>query len=494
MKVFSAAQIRAWDQYTITHEPISSLDLMERAAKAFMYWFCARYDSSTKICICCGEGNNGGDGLAIARLLAQKEYAVQLLVVRHLATPSADFIANLTRLPTCVEPTIVQTADELPELDDYEILIDALLGTGLSRPVEGVMASLISHINQHPIKVISVDIGSGLYCDRPTPASAIVMKADQTVTFQSPKLAFFFPSNQGYVGDWTAVEIGLSQAYYEATFSPYFYTDTKAAQRLVRSRAKFSHKGTYGHALLMAGSHGKIGAAILAARACMRSGVGLLTVRTAGVGYSILQSTVPEAMVLPDPDEHFLSELPDLQAYDAIGVGPGIGQVACVRALVVALIASTARPLVLDADAINCLALERSASSSLPTQTILTPHLKEFERLVGSTALDDFERLDQARTFCENYGVTLCLKGAHTAVVCPDGSVHFNSTGNPGMATAGSGDVLTGILTALLAQGYTATEAAILGVYQHGLAGDRAAIRRGQSALIASDLIEHLGW
>jgi NAD(P)H-hydrate epimerase len=212
------------------------------------------------------------------------------------------------------------------------------------------------------------------------------------------------------------------------------------------------------------------------------------------VGYSILQSTVPEAMVLPDPDEKYLSELPDLQPYAAIGIGPGIGQAASVRALVAALVASTTRPLVLDADAINCLAMERSALSRLPTQTILTPHLKEFERLVGSTASDDFERLEQARTFCRSYGVTLCLKGAHTAVVCPDGSVHFNSTGNPGMATAGSGDVLTGILTALLAQGYPATEAAVLGVYQHGLAGDRAAVRRGQSALIASDLIEHLGW
>ena len=494
MKVFSVAQVRAWDQYTITHEPISSLDLMERAAKAFVNWFCARYDSLTKICICCGEGNNGGDGLAIARLLIQKEYHIQLLVIRHLSAPSADFVTNLVRLPTSVKPKIVETADELPALDSYEVLIDALLGTGVSRPVEGAMASLISHINQHPIKVISVDVCSGLYCDRPTPGSAIVMKADQTVTFQAPKLAFFFPSNQSHIGDWEAVEIGLSQAYYSATASPYFYTDPKAAQRLVRSRAKFSHKGTYGHALLMAGSHGKIGAAILAARACMRSGVGLLTVRTAGVGYAIVQSTVPEAMVLPDPDENFLSELPDLNPYAAIGVGPGIGQVACVRALVAGLVASITQPLVLDADAINCLAMERSVLSNLPTYTILTPHLKEFERLVGSSASDDFERLEQARIFCSNYGVTLCLKGAHTAVVCPDGRIHFNSTGNPGMATAGSGDVLTGILTALLAQGYAPTAAAILGVYQHGLAGDRAARQRGQSALIASDLIEHLGW
>ncbi|GAB2777342.1 bifunctional ADP-dependent NAD(P)H-hydrate dehydratase/NAD(P)H-hydrate epimerase [Rhabdobacter roseus] len=493
MKIFNVSQIRALDAHTIAHEPITSLDLMERAAKAFVCWYCARFDHQQTVRIFCGKGNNGGDGLAIARLLHHKEYLVQVYVVDYTEQASDDFRANLERMPQGAPLHFIKKQDELPAPAPGTILIDALLGSGLSRPVEGLLAAVIRAINQSEATVLSVDIASGLYADQPNGPEDVIVQPDYTVTFQLPKLAFMLPQNNRFIGDWQVVDIGLSADFIEQESTPYYFTDAAVARALIRPRLKFSHKGTFGHALLIAGSYGKMGAALLAGSACLRSGVGLLTAHVPRCGYSIVQTYMPEAMTQVDPHEEIITALPALEPYSVVGMGPGLGKDPQTLRVLEALIAQAQVPLVLDADALNLLAENPALLQKLPQGTILTPHPKEFQRLAGDAA-HDYERLALARRFARKYQVVLCLKGGHTAVVFPDGTVHFNATGNAGMATGGTGDVLTGVLTALLAQKYPAEQAAQLGVYQHGAAGDRAAEQRTQTALIASDVVENLGW
>ncbi|MCE6991658.1 NAD(P)H-hydrate dehydratase [Dyadobacter sp. CY323] len=493
MKILNVSQIRELDAFTIQNEPISSLDLMERAANAFVGWFKNQFVNTRPVHIFCGKGNNGGDGLAVARILSMLSYDVYVTILDYTSNASEDFESNLSRLKNHLQPHILTSIHEFPEFGDQVICIDALLGSGLSRPVVGIVAEVITKLNELPNKLVAVDIASGLYADQPNAKDDIIIKPDYTVSFQIPKLAFMLPQNAEFTGDWHLVDIGLSQEYIHRTQTPFFYTQKQAAESLIKPRGKFSHKGTYGHALLIAGSYGKIGAAVLAGKACLRSGVGLLTMHFPGCGYNIVQISIPEAMAVPDIDENHLSILPDLETYSAIGIGPGIGQDSKTMKVLEQLFDSAKVPLVIDADALNLLSQNRHFLEKLPENTILTPHPKEFQRLAGDSK-DEFERLENGRAFSKKHKVIICLKGANTAVILPDGEVHFNSTGNPGMATGGTGDVLTGIITSLLAQKYSPRDAAILGVYQHGLAGDKAAEQKGQTALIASDVIDSLGW
>ncbi len=493
MKILSAPQIRALDAHTIKTEPISSLDLMERAANAFVRWLCSRYDNRRKIVFFCGQGNNGGDGLAIARLLSGKGYEVKVYVVAHSDRPSDDFAQNLKRLTDTLAVHRVEAKKDLPDLSGDELLIDALLGSGLSRPATGLLAEAIARMNDSPARVISVDIASGLYLDQPNAEGDAIVRPDHTVSFQLPKLAFMIPRNSGFVGEWHVVDIGLDADFIDQTETPYHFTDSQRARALIRNRQKFSHKGTFGHALLIAGSFGKMGAAQLAGGACLRSGAGLLTVHVPRCGYQIMQIALPEAMCTVDIDEEVLTTVPELGTYSAIGVGPGLGQAPQTRQALADLLDRAEVPMVWDADALNILSENPDLLAKLPAHTIITPHPKEFERLAGKSE-DDYARLEAARDFAEKHSLILVLKGAHTAVTFPDGSVHFNATGNSGMATGGSGDVLTGILTALLTQHYAPQDAARLGVYQHGIAGDRAAKARTKVSMIASDIVENLGW
>lgn len=493
MKIFNVEQIRAMDAYTITHEPIASIDLMERASQAFVRWFCNQYVNTRPIAVFCGKGNNGGDGLAIARILSACGYDMQVFIVEYTLNATDDFRQNLSRLGNHLTPRRIQSENDLPQLSKQVVCIDALLGSGLSRPVEGLLSVVIEYLNSLPNRLIAVDIASGLYADQPNAPSDIIIKPRYTITFQLPKLAFLLPQNAEYVGEWRVVDIGLSAEYIAGTSSPYHFTDKSEAEKHIKPRQKFSHKGTFGHAVLIAGSYGKMGAAILSGRACLRSGVGLLTMHVPACGYEIMQISVPEAMTTVDDAEKYISEVPDLASATAIGVGPGIGQdTATVKALE-KILGQAKVPVIIDADALNILSANRHLFYKLPENTILTPHPKEFQRLAGES-INEYERLEKARAFSARYKAIICLKGANTAVVLPNGEVHFNSTGNPGMATGGTGDVLTGIITSLLAQKYDPADAAILGVYQHGIAGDRAAAARGQTALIASDVVEHLGW
>jgi hydroxyethylthiazole kinase-like uncharacterized protein yjeF len=498
MKILAAAQIRQLDQATIAEQGLSSNELMERAATAFTRWLRRRWSptQAEEVLVLAGPGNNGGDGLAIARLLYQAGYAVRVAVL-PAASYSSDSRHNRAHLPKGVP--VVEIGETAFPIPPGSVVIDALFGTGLSRPLDGPAAAVVGQLNQAQARVIAVDLPSGLFSDAPQPAGSAVVRAQYTVCLGLPKLAVLLPQNAAFIGKWDVEDIGLSQNFIDEAVAEWHYTDTAAVAELLPARARFAHKGTFGHALLLAGSYGKMGAAVLAAQACLRAGVGLLTVRVPGCGYAILQTSVPEAMCLPDSHSEHLSELPDLQPYQAIGMGPGLGQHAGSLAVLRQLLEAGAAPrtpplpLVLDADALNLLGQHRELLDLLPADTVLTPHPKEFERLT-EPARDDYHRLDLLRAFSQRHRCYVVLKGAYTCVATPTGELHFNCNGNPGMATGGSGDVLTGLLTALRADARLEPFAAVrLGVYAHGWAGDRAATKTGEAGLIASDIIRYIG-
>jgi hydroxyethylthiazole kinase-like uncharacterized protein yjeF len=487
MKILSSEQIRALDVYTIQNEPIASIDLMERASVAFVKWFTDRFKPEKEVYIFCGPGNNGGDGLAVARLLALSHYAVRVFIFSS-DRYSQDFSVNLKRLKALVVPTTIISGEDIPSLPDGAIVIDAIFGSGLSRPVQGLYADTIKTINESSVTRVAIDIASGLFCDANNP-DPVKVKADYTFTFQLPKLSLLLPQNEDYTGTWMVGDIGLDNGFIALQSSPFSYVDEEEIYSLIKPRKKFSHKGSYGKALILAGSLGMMGAAVLSGKACYRVGTGLVKFHTPKCGVQILQSGLPEAILSADPEENFISTLPDLSSFNAIAAGPGWYEGPEAAKVLSELFKSTRVPLVLDAGALNVLSKNKGLLKLLPANSILTPHPGEFKRLAGDFS-DDYARLDGLRKFSETYNCIVVLKGANSMVALPDGYVSFNSTGNPGMATAGSGDVLTGIIAGLLAQGYEPPVAAKLGVYIHGFAGDIAAARSGMASLIAEDIID----
>lgn len=487
------SEIKDADEYTIIHEPIASIDLMERASSAFISNFIEHFPVSyKKIIILCGLGDNGGDGLAIARMLYTLGYEVNVLIINYASRQSANFQINIERLKNKIHPVWINSISEIPDFQKKDLMIDAILGAGLSRPLEGLIKATVEKLNESKPEIVAVDIPTGLFADSLNAESDVIVKATHTITFQLPKLAFVLPENAEFVGDWTIVNIGLNNTFIEKVESQYAYTDSDTVKAIIKPRNKFANKGNFGHALMMAGSYGMIGAAVLSTKACLRSGVGKVTVYAPECGYEILQTSIPEAMCLPDKNTFFLSELPNLNNYQAIGIGCGIGTDSKTVALVEKLLLTIKVPIVIDADALNIIASDKKLLKLIPKDAVLTPHPKEFQRLIGKRWADDYEKLTILRDFALKYQCIVCLKGAYTAVALPDGVIHFNSTGNVGMAKGGSGDVLTGMLLALLAQGYSPQEAAILGVYEHGLAGDRTAQLKGITAMIATDIIRNI--
>lgn len=497
MKILSTEQTRAADAYTIQHEPITSINLMERASQAFVDWFITQFpvaDYET-ISIICGQGNNGGDGLAIARLLEALNYDVAVIVLELGNEPRRDFEENLERVQALVSTDRLSlrqaaSAEELPVFGEEEILIDAILGSGLSRPIEGNLAEIIQFINECDNTTVAVDVPTGVFTEQPTTGACI--QADFTFTFQFPKLAFLFPENYHCVGEFVYGSIGLSKRYIANVESPYYYITPTMVKRMYKRRDKFAHKGVFGHALLIMGSYGKMGAAILATRACLRAGVGLVTVHVPICGYEVMQTSVPEAMVSLDEDRFIFTKVYDLPRYTTIAIGCGLSTKNRTRNALCYMLKHLNKPTVLDADALNILGQSPDWFEYIPKGSILTPHPKEFERMFGR-ADDNFERNELQRQKAQEFGVYIILKGANTCIATPEGICYFNSTGNPGMGTAGSGDVLTGILAGLLSQEYTPLEACILGVYIHGLAGDLGADERSEESLTAGDLVEYLG-
>lgn len=491
MNIYSAEQIKAWDAYTIQHEPIASIQLMERASKKCVDWIITHsFQHSFKIF--CGKGNNGGDGLAIARLLYQKNIPVEVFIPEFGKLGTDNFQVNLQRLHDLPVPIhFIQSPKNFPELLPGDVIIDALFGAGLNKPLDGLMKELVLFLNAKSNKIISIDLPSGMLADASSKGNTII-EADATLSFQLYKKAFLVAENAPYTGNVHLLDIGLSTGFLGEENATQKLVNKEFISKLFQPRKQFSHKGSHGHALLIGGSYGKIGAILLTTYACLRSGAGLVTTCMPRCGYGIMQGYVPEAMAITDDDENIITTPPaDLEKYSVIGLGPGMGTNPKTREAIAGIIKNFAKPLVIDADGLNSLAFNPEQLNNLPPYSILTPHPKEFDRLFG-VCENDFERISRAEKKAKLLKVIIVLKGHHTFIALPDGRSFFNNTGNAGMAKGGSGDVLTGIITAFCAQAYDPSDAALLGVYLHGLAGDYAANALSKEAMIARDIVTFL--
>lgn len=494
MKIFSANQLREADRLTIEKQQISSNDLMERAATLVFEEIHKRLEGADiPVKIFCGIGNNGGDGLVIGRLLLEQGYDVTIYVVNYSDQRSKDFLVNYDRVKNMTKkwPVLLKSEEDFPKINVGDFVLDAIFGVGLNRPLIDWVAKLVRHINDSGAFVLAVDMPSGLMADEPMPPESAVIKANYTISFQSAKLSFFLPDTAIYVGELQILDIGLDREYLQHTGGLAQLIGKLEAKAIYRPRNKFSHKGTFGHALMVGGSFGKIGSICLASTAALKAGAGMVTVFVPSCGYEILQTALPEAMVLTDPDENLLTKIDyDLEP-TAVGFGVGVGTASQTVKAMRQLLQKNKKPMVIDADGLNILSLNKELLDLLPEGSILTPHPKELERLIGEWS-NDFEKLERSRELCKKYNLILVIKGAYTFTLTAE-ETFINTTGNPGMATAGSGDVLTGILTAMLCQGYSPLSAAILGVYLHGSSGDIAAEKLSFEGVIAGDIATHTG-
>lgn len=487
VKIFSAEQIKAWDQDTIQHEPIESIQLMERASAKVAAWIKSNFTHQNHFMVFAGNGNNGGDGLAVARMLFEAGYLVRVFMIEQNPL-SQNCQVNLNRLKDRYIPvSTMQSSEDFPFISAQHIVIDALFGTGLNKAVSGMYSELIQYLNTHSSYIVSIDVPSGLFCDRSSIGNTVI-KANSTLSFQSPKLAFFWPENEVFVGEIVLLDINLDKNFYHRTPSNCYTISTDTVTSLYKKRLKSTHKYTYGNALIVAGSKSMMGAALLCAKACMRSGAGLVTIPLEESLAQIVHIAIPEAIVSFEKSVEAL-----LQKKKAVAFGPGIEISDYNRELLHHLLNQKEIPVVIDATGLHIVSefIKNNPELSIP-HLILTPHLGEFEMLFGKDN-NDYERMNTCVKMANKLKCIIILKGHHTLIALPDGELYYNTTGNCGMATAGSGDVLTGIITGLLAQGYDAKAASLLGVYLHGLAGDIGAKKLSKESLIASDLIEHLG-
>jgi NAD(P)H-hydrate epimerase len=493
MKIFKSAQIREADAFTIANEPVSSIELMERAASGLVSEIIKLYQYDTIFIIFCGPGNNGGDGLALARLLTEKKYSVEVFIPKISNRFSDDFTINFNRLKQFKNIEIFEISDKnsFPKFQKNTVIIDALFGSGLTRPLSGFSCEIVDFLNNSGCEIVSVDIPSGLSGEENFEENKTVIKAAYTLTFEFPFLSFFLPENEDFIGDFKIIPIGIHPEFIKKTETEYFYIEKDEIQSKLKKRKKFSHKGNYGHGLLLAGSYGKAGACTLATRSCLRTGIGLLTAHVPKCNYQIQQITNPEAMLTIDAEENFIAELPDLSKYNAAAIGPGIGFSKKTKFLLKDLILNFKHPIVFDADAITILGENKNWLAEIPENSVFTPHPKEFERLVG-TSENNFQRNRMQIEFSKKYKCFVVLKGAYSSISTPDGKCFFNSAGNPGMAKGGSGDVLTGMILAMLAQNYLPEDAVLLSVYFHGLAGDLAAEKLGQISMTSADLCDFI--
>lgn len=492
MKILSAEQIKEGDLLTIQREPISSINLMERAAKVvFSYLEREELHHNIAVSVFCGVGNNGGDGLVIARLLLEKGFQVTVYVVNFKESYSPDFKLNLERLNKTDCKIITLFKDQnFPIITQQTLVIDAIFGVGLNRKPEPWVQNIISYINQYSHRTISIDLPSGLYMHKKTDKDQVV-KAHVTLSFQVPKLVFFLKDSAPNIGQWKLLDIGINQAFLNEVSSPYLCITKTFIKEIYKPREAFTHKGTFGHGLIIGGEYGKIGAVLLSAKACLHSGAGLVRVFVPSCGYIPLQTAIPEIMVMTDVREKHLTLIPTNIQATAIGIGPGMGTHPETIHAFQNFLKQINKPLVVDADGLNCLAKQPELIEYLSKETILTPHPKELERLIGPWD-NDFDLLEKTQQFANKHQLIVLIKGAFSKIVYAD-KVYINTTGNQGMATAGSGDVLTGLITGLLAQNYSPLDATILGVYLHGLSGDFAyKAHKNYHTITASSLIEYL--
>jgi hydroxyethylthiazole kinase-like uncharacterized protein yjeF len=493
MKIFSAAQIRACDAYTIHASGITSRDLMERAAGKCVEWLLANIPKDALFVVLCGTGNNGGDGLVMARMLHRMGYGVKAFLLQFSEELSDDCKANFERLQN-IDTALVEVLQSETFITDIPaniIIIDAILGTGLNREASGWVANFINHINELPNRKIAIDIPSGMPADTIPGEGAAIIKAGDTLSFQFYKRSFLHPETGRYSGRVHILDIELHGTFILSTQTNYNVIDEDTVKAIYNPRTPFTHKGTFGTALVIGGSYGMIGAIALATKAASRAGAGKVLSLAPECGYSILQTLAPEAMCITKGEKH-ISRIAGWEDADAIGIGPGMGTKEETIKAFASFIESCKQPIVIDADALNILSMHPEMLHKIPAGSILTPHPKEFERLFGKFA-NSMLQLENARTQAMKYNICIMMKNRHTAVVTPEGDCWYNITGNAGLATAGSGDVLAGIVTGLLAQGYAPQEAAIMGIYLHGLAGEYASEQHSQEAMVAGDIIDNLG-
>lgn len=478
--VFTAQDIKDWDRHTIRTQNITSIELMERAAVAIAKWLMKQYPSNTPFYIFCGTGNNGGDGFAVARILKENEYPVYTYLLGNTAQFTGDTQYNFQLIGGDV--TYLKDISILPDIPVNAVIVDAILGIGVNRPLKDQLAIVVDHLNNIQAHKVSIDIPSGWYADIHPPTYK-AFKADYTLSLGVLKPSFVLPESAEYTGSIVVLDIGLSSSFKSSSHSEYFWLNKRGIQDLLQTSSSFTHKGTQGHTGLVVGSEEMMGAAILSAKAAMRSGVGKTTCILPKNQFQLLNITCPEVL-LKDSKKNIPWNL-----FQSIGIGCGLGVNAFTQGLFEQVI-NTQKPVVIDADAILMAADSKHLSYS--AQTIFTPHVKEAQALTG-IASNSVDLLLNVRSFCVEKKVWMILKGKYSRVIGPEGKVYFNTTGNPGMATAGMGDVLTGIISALLAQGYDTGSAAMVGVYWHGLAADIAVESMGYPSLIASDVVEHLG-
>ncbi|HET8735218.1 MAG TPA: NAD(P)H-hydrate dehydratase [Pricia sp.] len=493
MKIFSAKQIYTADKATLKNQGITSDALMERASVRLFDWMHLRMQGDpAKIHLFCGIGNNGGDGLALARHLQENGYTIAIYVVDYSQKRSNDFLKNLKRLEEGnTTPIILGKGDDLPEIGKDDIVVDAIFGLGLNRPPEAWIADLFEHLHHSKAFTLSVDIPSGLYTDNVPENEKQVVKASYTLTFQVPKLVFFLPQTGIYSQQWEILDIGLDPDFLANTETDYELIGKQEVLKFYIPREKYTHKGTYGHSLIIGGSYGKIGAVYLAAQACLQTGSGLVTGYVPRCGYIPLQTHFPEAMVITDADDTHISDIDFDISPTVIGIGPGMGKDKKTAKAFAEFLDTNDIPLVIDADGLNMLSENKALLNTLPPKTVLTPHPKELQRLIGKWN-GDFDKLDKTRAFSKKYDCVMVIKGSNT-ITMYGGKGYVNTTGNPGMATGGTGDVLTGMITALIAQGYEPLHAAIFGVYLHGRAGDIMVGKTGYQALTASGVVKGIG-
>lgn len=496
MKIFTSSLIQAIDTATCDAQGIESIVLMERAANAVADEVISRFDLNQRIVVIAGPGNNGGDALAVARILIEQGYKkveVFLFNVKGHLSPDCETERKKLIAIDGVDFTEVKLKFLPPYLGANDVVIDGLFGSGLSQTLLGGFKEVAHFINDSGAFVISIDIPSGLFGEwNVNVNNRDLVHADLTLAFEIPRLAFFFSDNEEVLGEWKLLSIDLDRDAMRAMESNFHLVEARYIRNRIIPRSPFTGKRDYGSALVFAGATGMAGAAILCATAVLKTGAGLVTVHSARSGLNVLQISVPEAMFEPDRNEHFITDMRVHHPHQVVAVGPGIGTRDQTVDALEALMKNSKNPLLLDADALNCIAKRPALLDVIPPKSVITPHIGEFDRLFGEQHTSE-DRLKKAIEVAAYYNIIIVLKGHYTATIRPSGRVYFNSTGNPGMATAGAGDVLTGVIASFMAQGYSPENAAMIGVYIHGLAGDIAANEKGEYGVVASDISANVG-
>lgn len=494
MKIFSKEQIYEGDRLTAQKQNITSAELMERAGIQIFNWLHLRMQGAqVPIHVFCGIGNNGGDGLVVARHLITHGYNVKTYIVNYSDKRSKDFLINYERIKETTKewPSILKSAADFPQIHKDDIILDAIFGIGLNRPIVEWVTQLFIHFRASKAFTLSVDIPSGAFTDRVAESEDAVVWANHTLSFQSPKLIFFLPDTARYSLQWEVLDIGIDREFLFQTQTDAILIGKHEVLPMYQPREKFSHKGTYGHSLIIGGSYGKMGSVLLASKAVLASGAGLVTAFIPNCGYTAIQSALPEAMVITDKDSELITEINFDIEPNVIGIGVGLGTDAKTVTAFQNFLKQNKLPLVLDADAINIISKKKTLLKLLPKQSILTPHPKELERLIGKWN-DDFDKLDKVKSLSKKHDLIIVIKGANTITIYED-IAYINTTGNPGLATAGTGDVLTGIIAGMIAQGYLPLQATLFGIYLHGRSADIAIEDYGYQSLMASHVIETLG-